>query len=302
MRPISEKRIELERQTGKHKLRGGWKGLFRWEDMDWLERQIEKGLRFCGFYRLGFRNLFDFCVEEAELSFPNLPDAFDGLRLLWVSDFHIEPLDGLAESLVESLRPIRYDIAVLGGDYAFHYDLTEIAVERTRQITETLLSRGAVYGLLGNHDRYEMGLLLEAWGVRMLVNEEAVLEKDGQTLSLVGIDDCHYYKSDDLAAAVAGLDGDPFRILLSHSPEIINKALPCRIDLCVCGHTHGGQVCLPGGYPPVVCASVPRRYAKGLWRHNGMTGYTSRGIGASGIPVRFCCRPEITLLNLRCLR
>lgn len=299
MRPISEKRKQVEHETGRHKVCRGWRGRLHWENLEWLERQVEKALRLCGLYQRGFGNLFDLRIERIELSFPNLPPAFDGLRLLWLSDFHIEPLDGLAEALLEHIRPLQYDIAILGGDFAFHYDLTDTAIRRTRQIAEPLLSRTPVYGILGNHDRYEMGRLLEQWGICMMVNEHAFLEKDGQAICLIGIDDCHYYLSDDLAAATEGIDGRTFKILLSHSPEIIKKTPPFGFDLCICGHTHGGQVCLPGGFPLVTCASVRRRFAKGLWQYHGMTGFTSRGIGASGIPVRFFCPPEITLLTLK---
>jgi predicted MPP superfamily phosphohydrolase len=299
MGPITEKRIEMERLTGRHKICRHWWGRFQWEDMDWLERLIEKTLRAVGLYKIGFGNLFDFRIEKVEIGFANLPEAFDGLRLLWLSDFHIEPLDGLAEALVEAVQPLQYDIAILGGDWAFCYDLNDTAVERMKIIAEPLLARGPVYGILGNHDRYEMGRILQQWGVQMMVNEHTLLGRDGQTICLAAVDDCHYYEGDDLAVAAKGIDSGLFKILLSHSPEIIHKTRPFAFDLCLCGHTHGGQVCLPGGFPPVICASVGRRFARGLWHHHGMTGYTSRGIGVSGIPVRFFCPPEITLLTLR---
>lgn len=299
MGPISENRIQIERQTGRHKIcRHRW-GRFHWEDMEWLERLVEKGLRAVGLYRIGFKNLFDFRIEQVEISFANLPEAFDGLRLLWLSDFHIEPLDGLAEALIEAIRPLSYDIAILGGDFAFYYDLNDTAVNRMKIITQSLLARTPVYGILGNHDRYEMGRILEGWGVHILVNEHTRLQRDGQAICLAGVDDCHYYDGDDLAAAAEGIEDGMFTILLSHSPEIIHKTRPFDFNLCLCGHTHGGQVCLPNGFPPVICASVGRRFARGLWQHHGMTGYTSRGIGVSGIPVRFFCPPEITVLTLR---
>jgi len=299
MGPISGNRVEIERKTGKYKLRRKGLAGFTWEDMERLERLVEKGLRAVGLYQVGFQNLFDFRTELIEAAFARLPDAFDGFRVLWLSDFHIEPLEGLAEALISHLAPLSFDIAILGGDCAFHYDLTEAAVARMRTIAEPLLKRAPVYGILGNHDRYEMGKILEQWGVRMLVNEHCRLERDGQVLYLTGVDDCHYFKGDDLDTAAEGIPSDSFSILLSHSPEIIHKTDGHSIDLCLCGHTHGGQVCLPGGFPPVICASVSRKYARGLWQKGRMKGYTSRGIGVSGIPVRFFCPPEVTLLTLR---
>ncbi len=299
MGPISGNRVEIEQKTGKYKLRRpGFAGL-TWEDMERLERLVEKGLRLSGLYRIGFQNLFDLRIERVEIAFERLPEAFDGLRVLWLSDFHIEPLEGLPEALIKAVEPLDFDIAVLGGDCAFHYDLTEKAVEQMWKIAKPLLKRVLVYGILGNHDRYEMGRILENWGVQMLVNEYCRLERDGQCVYLAGVDDCHYYRGDDLEAALAGIPNDCFKILLSHSPEIVNKTDGYLFDLCLCGHTHGGQVCLPNGFPPVTCSSVSRRFAKGLWKKGGMIGYTSRGLGVSGISVRFFCPPEITLLTLR---
>jgi hypothetical protein len=299
MGPISEKRREIEQKTGRYKLRRpGFAGL-TWEDMEWVERLVEKGLQAVGLYSVGFKNLYDLRIERLELEFERLPEAFDGIRLLWLSDFHIEPLEGFPEVLWRVVEPLTFDIAVLGGDCAFHYDLTEKAVKEMRKIVEPLLGRACVYGILGNHDRYEMGRILEEWGVRMLVNENERMERDGQFIYLAGVDDCHYYEGDDLAGASEGIPNGSFSVLFSHSPEIIHKTDGVLFDMCLCGHTHGGQVCLPNGFPPVICSSVSRRFAKGLWKKGGMVGYTSRGIGVSGIPVRFFCPPEITLLTFR---
>jgi len=291
--------MEIERKTGKYKLRRPGVAGLTWEDMERLERLVEKGLRVSGLYKIGFQNLFDLRIERVEIASDRLPEAFDGLRILWLSDFHIEPLEGLPEALMKAVEPLDYDLAVLGGDCAFHYDLTEKAVEQMQKIAEPLLKHVPVYGILGNHDRYEMGRIMENWGVQMLVNEHSRLERDGQALYLAGVDDCHYYKGDDLEAASFGIPNDCFKILLSHSPEIVNKTDGYLFDLCLCGHTHGGQVCLPNGFPPVTCSSVSRRFAKGFWKKDAMLGYTSRGIGVSGIAVRFFCPPEITLLTLR---
>lgn len=299
MGPLTKNRKEIEQKTGRHKLRRLGLAALTWEDMEWLERMVEKGLRAAGLFSIGFKNLYDLRVELVELEFERLPEAFDGLRLLWLSDFHIEPLDELPDALLKVLDSLSFDLAILGGDCAFHYDLTGKAVEMMKKIAMPLLDKVPVYGILGNHDRYEMGRILEQWGIRVLVNENCRLERDGQAIYLAGVDDCHYYKGDDLAAAAEKIPSGSFSILLSHSPEIVNKTDGYLFDLCLCGHTHGGQVCLPNGFPPVICASVSRRFAKGLWTKGRMVGYTSRGIGVSGITVRFFCPPEITFLTLR---
>jgi hypothetical protein len=90
-----------------------------------------------------------------------------------------------------------------------------------------------------------------------------------------------------------------FRIVVCHSPEMYEMAAGAGCSLYLGGHTHGGQVCLPGGVAIVTCATIPRRMLKGRWRWGDMAGYTSRGSGASGVAVRFFCRPEITVVTLR---
>ena len=102
--------------------------------------------------------------------------------------------------------------------------------------------------------------------------------------------------------ATAGLNGDGFRLALSHSPEFMRRLARNAADMMISGHTHGGQICLPNGSPIVTGASVPRHCVKGRWQYHTLTGYTSRGVGASGVPVRFNCPGEITLLTLKAER
>ena len=88
-------------------------------------------------------------------------------------------------------------------------------------------------------------------------------------------------------------------ILLSHTPEIYRQAAHADFDLLLCGHTHGGQVCLPGSIPLTLDSELPRRFGAGLWQYHTMVGYTSAGAGSSIVAVRFNCPPEITLHTLR---
>jgi uncharacterized protein len=95
-----------------------------------------------------------------------------------------------------------------------------------------------------------------------------------------------------------GLRADEVKLLLVHSPEIIPEAARAGVDYYLCGHTHGGQMCLPGSVPLLTNASCARKYVGGVWQHENMAGYTSRGTGSSCLPVRFCCPPEITVHRL----
>jgi predicted MPP superfamily phosphohydrolase len=159
--------------------------------------------------------------------------------------------------------------------------------------------RAETYAVLGNHDCIEMVPLLEAGGIRMLLNEHAVVEHGGASIQLAGVDDPHYYETDNLHQALDGVPESAFKILLVHSPEICRKAAFSGVNLYLCGHTHAGQICLPGGRPLLINSKCPRECHSGLWTFEEMTGYTSRGAGTSSVDVRFNCPPEITVHTLR---
>jgi predicted MPP superfamily phosphohydrolase len=153
--------------------------------------------------------------------------------------------------------------------------------------------------VLGNHDFVEIVPPLEAAGLRFLLNESIAVERGGDRLHLVGVDDPHYYETDNLEDALAGLPDDEPKVLLCHSPELYRPAAACGLDLMLCGHTHAGQICLPGGIPLLTNARCPRRLRVGAWRYRELAGYTSAGTGSCGVPVRFFCPPEMTLHELR---
>lgn len=133
----------------------------------------------------------------------------------------------------------------------------------------------------------------------MLVNDSQVIERDGDKIWIIGIDDPHYYRVHDLDMAFRSVPADGFKIFLAHSPEAYFEAAPFHPQLYLCGHTHGGQICLPGKGPLYTNSRAPRFTAAGSWEYQGMKGYTSRGVGASGVPIRYNCSGEITLITLR---
>jgi predicted MPP superfamily phosphohydrolase len=127
------------------------------------------------------------------------------------------------------------------------------------------------------------------------MNEADTIVRGGQRIHIAGIDDAHFYRADNIEKAAANIPQDEFSILLTHTPEIYRQAAHAGFNLLLSGHTHGGQICLPGGIPITLDSVLPRRLGSGPWRHHGMHGYTSVGAGSSVVPVRFNCRPEITL-------
>jgi predicted MPP superfamily phosphohydrolase len=158
--------------------------------------------------------------------------------------------------------------------------------------------KGPIYGVLGNHDTICMVPGLEAMGIRMLLNESDVIGRGGQRLHLAGIDDAHFYGMDNIEKAAAAIPHDEFSILISHTPEVYRQAAHADFNLLLSGHTHGGQICLPGGIPITLDSVLPRSMGAGAWKYHDMIGYTSVGAGSSVVPVRFNCPPEITLHHL----
>jgi uncharacterized protein len=253
-----------------------------------------------GIYNQGVKNALNIQVKTLNMAFPNLPQAFDGYRILFMSDLHIDGLDDMDKRLQGLVSDLEVDICLLGGDYRMKmYGPSLMVIKKLGGLVKHIIARDGIFGILGNHDCLEMAPELEDSGIYMLINDSFTLERNGDSLSIIGTDDPHYYKCDDLERAFDDVPENTFTILLSHSPEIINNTDGKKIDLCLCGHTHGGQICLPVIGAVFTHSSVSRRFSSGLWRHDAITGYTSTGAGASGLPVRFNCAPEVVLLTLR---
>ena len=231
------------------------------------------------------------------LSSPLLPKAFDGFTLLQLSDLHVEMSETAMGRVIDLLEEARYDACVLTGDYRGEtcgpYDTTLVGMARVRAALKS-----PIYGVLGNHDTICMVPGLEAMGIRMLLNESEVIERGGQHLFLAGIDDAHFYRMDNIEKAASAIPHDEFSILISHTPEVYRQAADAKFNLLLSGHTHGGQICLPGGFPITLDSVLPRSMGSGAWKYHDMLGYTSVGAGSSVVPVRFNCPPEITLHHL----
>ena len=251
------------------------------------------------FSRPGRRNAEDLRLRRIELPLKNLPAKFYGCRILFVTDMHLDGTSGLAESVVRLAERAEYDYCFLGGDYSFGYDASEERmIRQVREVTTFLIKKSRVFGVLGNHDEYRMAELLNELGVEMLLNDMVCLARDGDEIFLVGVDDDFFYRAAELEQAGVAVPDGAFKIVLSHSPDLYKHAAQAGYSLYLAGHTHGGQICLPGGMAITTNAHGPRKMAKDSWEYHGMVGYTSYGAGTSVVPVRFFCPPEVTLLIL----
>jgi predicted MPP superfamily phosphohydrolase len=258
------------------------------------------GLKLIGLYVLGIRNAERIQVRHNRVYLSRLPEAFDGFTILQISDLHVDMNPGAMQRLCDLVAALEYDICVLTGDFRgeafgpFEQALIGMT-ELCAQLPEPL------YGVLGNHDTIRMLPALEALGIRMLMNESEKIVRGRQGIHLAGVDDAHYYAAANLEKAASGIPHDEFSILLSHTPEIYKQAAFAGFQFFLSGHTHGGQICLPGSIAITLSTSnLPRRMGAGAWRYETMLGYTSTGLGASVVPVRFNCDPEITVHHLHC--
>ena len=259
---------------------------------------IRTVLRLCGLYGRGLRNAERVELRHNIVTFPDLPSAFDGFAILHISDLHADMNPGAMRSVIELVGGLNYDICALTGDFRGQtFGPFDAALAGVAAVCMHL--KDPLFGVLGNHDTIRMVPGLEQMGIRMLLNETEAIRRGDAAINLGGIDDAHFYRVDNIEKVAAGVEHGSFPVLLSHTPEIYRQAAHAGFRLLLSGHTHGGQICLPGSIPITLDSALPRRFGSGPWKYNDMAGYTSVGAGSSVLPVRINSRPEITLHHLK---
>ena len=240
-------------------------------------------------------------ASRHDVAVPGLPKGLDGIRIAQLSDLHLPANRGAAEGTISLIRAERPEIVVLTGDQC---ETADGIAELSAFVSET---RGSVATLavLGNWD-YRGGsvgdvaaLAYEAAGAILLVNRHAIIQRGGAALAFVGLDDLLSGKP-DLAAASAGVPGDAPVILLAHEPGPTDDPLPPGAPspiLTLAGHTHGGQIRIPG--LPARTPIGSGRFLAGWYQSAWGRLYVSRGIGTADIRARFFCPPEVPIFRLR---
>ncbi len=275
------------------------RGVFARSKIMRLMALVEPGLAVLGLRRRALANAGAIELNEVEVAVPALPRAFDGYRILQLSDIHVGRVPGLIERATALLDGVEADLAVLTGDIQTRgWPDAATAARQIAPLLETVHTTDGILGVLGNHDCHELVEHLERRGVRMLINEDLIIERDGDRVRFTGVDDVNTFYSDEAERALRLPAINAVAIALVHSPELADVAADCGYALYLAGHTHGGQICLPGGKPIFTAVQVHRQLAGGLWRYGRMVGYTSRGLGVAK-RARFNCPPEITVLRLR---
>lgn len=292
------RRLHLEERLRRRKVAQGL-GPFALERFFSVNAVISAAVIACGLRAAGLRNILDVRIEEHEVTIPDLPAAFEGFRLLQLADLHCDLDDRIMNRITKAMANVPHDAVVLTGDYhtKVHrpFDRSLAAMQRLIPLLHPKR-----FAILGNHDFLAKVAPLEEAGLPFLLNESLPLEHHGSRLWICGIDDPHFFRTHDLARARAAVPAGEPTILLSHSPETYREAADRGYSLMLSGHTHGGQMCLPGGFP--VYRNAPgcrREHLAGPWREGTMRGYTSRGSGTAGVAARFHCPPEITVHILK---
>lgn len=265
-------------------------------------RLLKAFLRSTGLYTRGYQNFLALRMVEQIHKLYHWPTKLDGFSILHLSDLHLDLDEALLPAILRAVEGTAFDMAVITGDF---FEKCQAPTVEKLDNLKRLLRKIQVgpygsYAVLGNHDSLTLVNALEGTGLHFLNNDAAVIPTS-TPFALAGVDDAFVFGTHDLQRASAQCPADMPRILLSHSPQLYAQAATEQFSLMLSGHTHGGQICLPGERPIIQLPNIPRSVYKGKWSYETLTGYTSHGAGACHLPVRFNCPPEVTLHRLESL-
>jgi uncharacterized protein len=258
----------------------------------------------------------DIEITQRTFALPNLPPAFEGKTVTFLSDIHAGPFMDVDEMkhIAQIVNNLRSDIIVIPGDFVTSH------VNEIQPFAEAMSNLSAPYGVYactGNHDYYagidEVSRGVEDTGIKLLRNENAIVTINGQSLYIIGVDDADAAaikqfvegkSAPHIEAAWHGVPENAATILLCHKPYMFDDFAKMNTGLMLAGHTHGGQIVLGRlGHTVLAFSSLASNYVEGIYRPEGNKStsqmYVSRGIGVVGVPIRINCPPEITKITLR---
>jgi predicted MPP superfamily phosphohydrolase len=239
-------------------------------------------------------------VKVSKISNTDIPDEFSQFRIVFVSDIHLGPYFSRPRlaGVVRDINRLRPDLVVLGGDYI---------LGGTKYVAPCFEELGlisapfGIYAVLGNHDNWEATQLIkEAMHTRRITlidNSALWILKQGKRIKLGGVGD-YWTDEQDLTPTLRGVKENDFVILVSHNPDYCERLTTKKIDLVLCGHTHGGQVTFFGLFAPLLPTCTGQKYRTGLVKLDNTSVLISNGIGTVTPPMRFFARPQINLVIL----
>ena len=239
-------------------------------------------------------------VYESE----NVPTAFDGMRIVQVSDLHDAMFGEKNEALITKVREAQPDVIFITGDVI---DSNRYNLEQSMEAVRGFVEIADVYYVLGNHEVatnqvskiYET---LASEGVHVLANDAVILERQGDKVAIVGIEDplMNLDTAHMLDRALQNVPTDSLTLLLAHRPEMIRVYADYGMDIVFSGHAHGGQFRIPGfgGLVAPGQGWLPT-YTAGIYERENTNMVVSRGLGNSGVPQRLFNLPEVVVVQLQ---
>jgi predicted MPP superfamily phosphohydrolase len=244
-----------------------------------------------------------------EIRLPRLASSFNGLRIVQMSDFHFDSCTppSVIQKSIDLANAQKADLVLLNGDYVTDPLIWGDRKKAARnaypcaEMLSQLRARLGVMGVLGNHDvTTDEPTVLDAFRrskIPLLLNAAHVIEERGSRLWIAGVQsDIH--GAARVADAIREIPKGDATLLLAHEPDYADEVSQYDVDLQLSGHSHGGQVAMPG-YGPIVLPPLGKKYPVGFYRIGKLQLYTNSGIGTVTLPIRFYCPPEITVITLR---
>ncbi len=290
-----------------------------WEPViRWLERPVSHSRRVflvggaglvLGGYGAAVERV-NYQIRSFQLYLPDLPPGLEGLRIVLMADLHCGPVNrpSSMRPALQLANDCKPDLILMPGDFV-HYSYSYFP--EAAEWLEGLRPRipGGVLTSWGNHDHWnDIARAQSALGAcqghrlreqRLVLTGKRSLQDSGSGLWLCGLDDLWEGKP-DLASVLRGIPADQPRLVLCHNPDVAEEQQAGRVDLMVSGHTHGGQVSLPGLGTPILPSRYGQKYASGwVVGPGGFPVYVTRGLGVGAVPIRLGVRPEITVFELR---
>jgi predicted MPP superfamily phosphohydrolase len=246
---------------------------------------------------------FDFEWNHVVLQIPNLPRALVGLRLIHLTDLHLrERWHPAYDRLLDRVREANADLLLFTGDFVDDKRDHTPALPTVRRMAAGLRAKRGVYAVLGNHDQLAFGPRLSETPIELISGVRRLVPFDGGTVELIGLPGA--IRRDLPPAFADALPPPPgpadttVRVVLSHYPDHVARTAVLKPHLFLAGHTHGGQVCLPGGVPIIKHDTLPRRYCSGVHRYGDTWLVVGRGFGSTTLPLRVFCPPEVIEIEL----
>lgn len=270
-------------------------------------------------------------IDYYELACPRLPEAYDGLTILHLSDLHITRWTQRLTLWEAALGHLQPDLLAVTGDLGHRSWHWKTALEPISRLLHAVRPAMGTYFILGNHDALKLApALANVNGFRYLANETlflppphaAATSQPHRQHQLQGVDPTHggstglapaaasprfaliglhqHRRIDtDIPCAMREVAPDDFKLMLMHYPDLIHQAAAAGVDVCLAGHTHGGQICWPDGQPIIRHDALPRLMCTGVHQIDQTWMVVNRGIGVAGVRVRLFCPPQAIFLTLR---